>query len=316
MVEIDRRVRALAWVTRRIMPVTSMTEDRIVKVQKRGIPDNAVTRFQLGAAVAGASLEDRVIPGPGGDLPVRVYRPRRGSANALIVYFHGGGFAFGALRMGDWLCSNVAVNVGTVVVSVDYRLAPVHKFPAAVEDCYAATEWVAEHFGGFPLGLMGESAGANLAAVTCLLARDSGGPVISHQVLLYPPVDMTDESRPAAAYDDAPFLSLAERQLYRRFYLGDADPADPRVSPLRAKDHAGLPPALIQTGEHDPLRDGAIHYADALRAADVPVRLTEYVGMPHGFMNFPNICRAVPQALSELCAEQRAALTGGRHDGR
>ena len=301
MVAMDRRVRVLAWVTGRITAASLTSEGRVVAMQKRGIPDNVLTRYQLGAAVPGAGVEDRVIPGPGGDLPVRVYQPAR--AHALVVYFHGGGFTVGSIRMGDWLCSNVAAKVGAVVVSVGYRLAPVHKFPAAVEDCYAATSWAAQNWAGQPLAVMGESAGANLAAVTCLLARDRGGPAISQQTLLYPPVDMT-----VSGGTDAPFLSVRERAAYLRYYLGDADHADPRVSPLLAKDHAGLPPALIQVGEHDPLREGCVRYADTLRAAGVPVRFTEYVGMPHGFVNFPNICRAAPQALSEICAEQHAAL--------
>lgn len=152
---------------------------------------------------------------------------------------------------------------------------------------------------------MGESAGGNLAAVTCLLARDRGGPKISHQALLYPPTDMTRMPRKAAK---ALIIPEADMQAYRRLYLGDADPADPRVSPLLAADHTGLPPALIQVGEHDPLREDAVRYAAALRSAGVPVRFTEYVGMPHGYLNFPGICRAAPQAMAEICTEQAAAF--------
>ena len=295
MAKIDRRIRALAWVVSRITSADSMTEERLLKLQARNIPDNPVTRYQLGAAPAGVSSHDRVIPGPGGDLPVRIYRPDR-PADRTVVYLHGGGFVFGALRMGDWLCGNVAVNTGAVVVSVDYRLAPKHKFPAAVEDAYAAVSWAAAEYPG-DLAVMGESAGANLTAVVCLLARDRGGPAISRQGLIYPPVDLTEELSA-----DSPFLTRSEGRLYRSYYLGDEDPSDFRVSPLLAADHSGLPSALIQIGEHDPLRAGAARYADVLRSAGVPVRFTEYVGMPHGFLNFPNICRAAPQALSELCA--------------
>jgi acetyl esterase/lipase len=296
MVKMDRRVQALAWVVRRVVPVT---DDRLARMQARNVPDNALTRYQLGAAPPGVDLKDRTIPD---GRPVRVYVPP-GTPGPVIVHFHGGGFVFGGLRMGDWLCGNVAARVGAVVVSVDYRLAPAHKFPVAIEDCYAATRWAADQFAGAPLGVMGESAGANLAAVVCLLARDRGGPRIAHQALLYPPVDMTNTTA-----SDAPFLTAAQQRFYKRSYLGDADPADPRVSPLLASDHSGLPPALIVAGEHDPLLASANAYAAALRKAGVPVRFTEYVGMPHGFMNFPNICRAAPQALSELCAEQRAVL--------
>jgi acetyl esterase len=236
----------------------------------------------------------------------------------VIVYFHGGGFSFGNLRMGDWLCSSAALRVGAVVVSVDYRLAPTHAFPAAVEDSYAALVWAAENAvrigagQGGALGLAGESAGANLAAVTSMLARDRGGPAVSHQALLYPPTDMRDTAAAAEADPHAPFLSAEELLTFRRLYLGpDGDPEDPRASPLLAASQAGLPPTLIQVAEHDPLKHDGIRYAVALKAAGVPVRLTEYVGMPHGFANFPGLCRPAHQALSELCAEQREALGVG-----
>jgi len=159
---------------------------------------------------------------------------------------------------------------------------------------------------------MGESAGGNLSAVTCLIARDRGGPAISHQALIYPATDMT-KGAPASADPSAPFLSAAEISAYKRLYLGpDGDPANPWASPLLAADHAGLPPALIQVGEYDPLRDDGVRYAAALRAAGVPVRFTEYVGMPHGFVNFPGLSRAAHQALAEVCAEQAAALAPPR----
>jgi acetyl esterase len=152
---------------------------------------------------------------------------------------------------------------------------------------------------------MGESAGGNLSAVVCLLARDRGGPAIGHQALLYPATDMT--AVPTAAANTL-IISEPEMRAYRRHYLGDADPRDTRASPLLAGDHSGLPSALIQVAEHDPLRDDGARYAATLRAAGVPVRFTEYVGMPHGYLNFPGLCRSAPQALAELCAEQRAAL--------
>jgi acetyl esterase len=211
--------------------------------------------------------------------------------------------------MSDWLCSNVAAAVGAVVVSVDYRLAPTNRFPAAVDDCYAALTWAADHAGaGGPIGVMGESAGGNLSAVVCLLARDRGGPALSHQTLLYPATNLTRVAPPPSSGEKPLFLSVPEMQAYRLYYLGDSDPADVRASPLLAPDHHGLPPALIQVGEHDPLRADGVAYAEALRAAGVPVRLTEYVGMPHGYLNFPGLCRLAPQALAEITAEQRAAL--------
>ena len=329
MARMDLRVRAWGAITRRQAPVVRLTDAQVIAMQSRPVPDNVVTGWLFGSAPPGTVVSDRTVPGPdGNDIPVRIYRSAdsgsaadgtraRAGARPLVVYFHGGGFVFGGLRMGDWVCGNVAVRVGAVVVSVDYRLAPVHRFPAAVEDSYAALTWAAARAGELgatgPLGVMGESAGGNLSAVICLLARDRGGPAISHQGLMYPVTDMRDSatsSASALANRGAPFLSPEEMTAYRKLYLGsDGDRSDPRASPLLAASHVGLPPALIQVAEHDPLRDDGSRYADTLRAADVPVRLTEYVGMPHGFMNFPGLCRGAPQALSELCAEQRAALT-------
>jgi acetyl esterase len=293
MAPIDRRLRLWAWITQRQSAATLQGADTVIAMQSREFPDNAVTNFIFGTTRPGIEVSDRTIPGPGGDLKVRVYRPGGPAAGPrpLVVNAHGGGFVFGALRMSDWLCSNVASSVGAVVVSVEYRLAPVHHLGA-----------------GGPIGVMGESAGGTLSAVVSLLARDRGGPALSHQALLYPATDLTRVAPPPATGEKPLFLSTSEMQAYRRYYLADADPADFRASPLLAADHTGLPPALIQVGEHDPLRADGVRYAGALRAAGVPVRLTEYVGMPHGYLNFPGVCRLAPQALAEICAEQKAAL--------
>lgn len=314
MARLDRRVRVLGWVLRRTASVQTMSAQDIIAAQSRTVGRNAVTDWMFGKMARGVEVQDRTFPGPTQELSLRVYRPSRagGGVRPLVLNFHGGGFVFGDLNQADWMCSSVAATVGAVVVSVNYRLAPTHPFPAAVEDCYAALTWAAEHASelgaGGPLGVMGESAGGNLSAVVCLLARDRGGPVIAHQALLYPATDTTMSGASVAANADAPILSRSEMLAYRRHYLGDADPADPRVSPLLAEDHSGLAPALVQVAEHDPLRDDGVRYAAALRSAGVPVRLTEYVGMPHGYLNFPGLCRSAPQALAELCSEQAAAL--------
>jgi acetyl esterase len=318
MARMDLRVRAWGWVARRQAPVVRLTESQVVALQQRRIPENALTGWLLGAIAPGTVVTNRVIPGAdGNDLPVRVYRPASvAGPRPLIVYFHGGGFVFGELRMGDWLCSSAAARIGAVVVSAGYPLAPARRFPDAVEDCYAAFTWAANNAAelgaGGPVGVMGESAGGNLSAVVALLARDRGGPKISHQALLYPATDMRDSATRTAsalANPNAPFLSPGEMTAYRDLYLGpDGDASDPKASPLLAASHDGLPPALIQVAEYDPLRDDGMSYAAALQTAGVPVRLTEYVGMPHGFLNMPGLCRGAPQALAELCAEQSLAL--------
>ena len=304
------------WVLRRQGSVAAMTDEKVIARQSIHVPSNALVNRFFGGVTPGTELRDLTIGGPAGDIPVRVYRPAGSPAGyrPLILNIHGGGFVFGTLRLADWMCSSVAVRVGAVVVSVDYRLAPLHPFPAAVDDCYAALEWAADNAAELGaatparIGVMGESAGGNLSAVMCLLARDRGGPRISHQALLYPATDLTTVPQPAGR---SLIISGPDMHAYRRMYLGDADPADPRISPLRAASLAGLPPALVQVAEHDPLREDGVRYAEALRSAGVPVRLTEYVGMPHGYLNFPGVCRAAPQALAEICAEQKAALAPG-----
>jgi acetyl esterase len=312
MARVDRRVRLWNWAIRRQGSIGRLSADQIAALQARRVPSNGLTNRIFGAVVPGTVVADRTIPGPGGELPVRIYRPGTPGPEPrpLVVYFHGGGFVVGELRLGDWLCSNVAQSVGAVVVSVAYRLAPAHPFPAAVDDCYAAVVWAGENAAELgaegPLGVMGESAGANLSAVVSLLARDRGGPTIAHQALLYPPTDMVSES---TATSQTLIIPIEEIRAFRRHYLADADPHDPRLSPLLAEDHTRLPAALIQVAEHDPLRNDGIRYAAALRAAGVPVRFTEYVGAPHGYLNFPGVCRCAPQALSELLQEQAAALT-------
>jgi acetyl esterase/lipase len=313
MARIDLRLRAWGWLTRRLVRVETMTEAAITVAQARRVPANAVTNWLFGTVPSGIDVTDRAVAGPAGDIAVRVYRPGASAGRPLVVYFHGGGFVFGNLDLGNWICGTVAARVGAVVVSVDYRLAPKHRFPAAVEDCYAALTWAAGNAAGLgaagPIGVMGESAGGTLAAVMCLLARERGGPEIRHQALVYPAADMTVERDPGLPGPGTLFLSVPEMAAYRRHYLGpDGDPAHPWASPLLATDHTGLPPALIQVAEHDPLREDGERYAAALRAAGVPVRFTEYVGVPHGFVNFPGLSTAAHQAMAEICAEQAAAL--------
>jgi acetyl esterase len=196
-------------------------------------------------------------------------------------------------------------------VSVDYRLAPAHRFPAAVEDCWDALRWAAGNAASLGatanrLGVMGESAGGNLAAVMCLMARAHGGIRIDHQALIYPAVDVLAETESRRRYADGMILTGADVAAFHRHYLGpDPDPCDWRVSPLRASSHAGLPPALVQVAGHDMLRDEGVAYARALEAAGVPVTRTEYSAMPHGYLNFPRFSRDARAAIDEVVAAQR-----------
>jgi acetyl esterase len=240
-----------------------------------------------------------------GGIPVRIYRPSgAGDPLPLIMNFHGGGFITGDPQQSQWWCSSIAHDARAVVVSVDYRLAPEHPYPAAPEDCYASTVWCAEHaselgIDASRIGVMGDSAGGNLAAVVSLMARDRSGPQIALQVLLYPAVDMLNAYPSEDENEFAPILGKADLNVSDIYCPGRED--EPYASPLFG-EHEGLPPALIQTAQHDPLRDQGRVYADALRKADVDVRLTNYVDAVHGYASLPGVVPVARQALAEAVA--------------
>jgi acetyl esterase/lipase len=237
-----------------------------------------------------------------------------GDAPPLVVFIHGGGWTSGTLDTYDWFASSIARDAYAVVASLNHRLEPGHRWPAAADAAYAATVDLIGR--GAELGadtsrvaVVGDSAGGNLAAVVALMARDRSGPAIAFQGLVYPAIDMTMASPSIEEHATAPILMKADLLAFRRHYLRDQDPRHPYASPLLVDDLSGLPPALIQVAEHHPLRDDGLRYAAALQRAGSAVRTTTYVRMPHGFMAFPRISRAAPQALGELCQELRTALS-------
>jgi len=258
-------------------------------------------------------VADRQIPGPSGPLPIRIYRPGTGT-RPVIVYFHGGGWVICGLDSHDAGCRALANATGAVVVSVDYRLAPEHPFPAPLEDCFAATGWVAAHGSELDvdparLAVMGDSAGGNLAAAVCLRARDAGSPHIAFQVAVYPAVagDLALPSQEENA--EGYFLTRADMEWYWHHYVPDpADRANPLAAPLLAEDLRGLPPCHIVTAEHDPLRDEGEAYANRLREAGVPSTNTRYGGMIHGFFNMGALLPAAAQAFDDTAAVLRRAL--------
>jgi acetyl esterase len=261
-----------------------------------------------------ASIAERSVPGPAGAIAVRVYAPAAGRALAGIVYFHGGGFVIGGLDSHDGTCRALANASGCAVVSVDYRLAPEHRFPAAPEDCYAALRFVAER--GEELGIdprrlavAGDSAGGNLAAVTALLARERRGPDLRFQLLVYP---VADHAFDTASYRDNAegyFLTTAMMRWFWGHYLERPEQGDdPLASPLRAKDLAGLPPALVITAEYDPLRDEGEAYAERLRKAGVAAELLRYDGQIHGFFSLFDALDDGRAAVERAGAALRAAL--------
>jgi acetyl esterase len=243
---------------------------------------------------------------------LRLYRPVRDEKLPALVYFHGGGWTIGDIDTHDVLCRQLAVGARCVVVSVDYRLAPEYPFPAAVEDCYAATRYVAENAAKLDIGAIavgGDSAGGNLAAVVSLLARDGGGPAIAFQLLIYPATDQraatASHERNAQGY----LLTRDAIEYFRRAYLpGQKDWADWRASPLLATSHAQLPPALVITAGYDPLLDEGRAYAERLKAAGVAVAYREYADMVHGFILFGGVLDTANAAVADCCAALRDAF--------
>ncbi len=254
-------------------------------------------------------IENRVVPGPGGELPVRIYRPEGLGPHPILMFFHGGGFVLGSLDTAESVCRALSARSGSVVVSVDYRLAPEHKFPAAVDDCLAATRWAAAQaaaIGGDAsrLAVSGDSAGGNLAAVVALRCRDEGGPPLRGQLLIYP---ITDHySAGMASYEanaEGYFLTKAGMQWFLDHYLdGAEDAAHPHLAPLRAEDLGGLPPAFVITAEFDPLRDEGDRYAERLRAAGVETVHRPCPGMIHGFFARVGLIDRADEVIGESCA--------------
>ena len=235
-----------------------------------------------------AGVLDRSIPGPGGPIPVRIYTPSSPAPRGALVYCHGSGFVIFDLDSHDAECRALCNRAGITVVSVDYRLAPEHKFPAAIEDAWSALEWTAAHaaeLGVDParLAVGGDSAGGNLAAVLAQLARDRGGPRLAFQLLVYPVTDLRMAHPSMDENADGYGLTKAQMAWFIAQYVrGEADKLDPRGSPLLAKSCADLAPALVITAEYDPLRDEGEEYARRLIGAGVRTTLTRYTGMIHG----------------------------------
>jgi acetyl esterase len=261
-------------------------------------------------------VESRVVAGPAGAIPVRVYRPE-GDAGALpgiLVWYHGGGWVIGDLDTADTTCRKLVNRSGAVVVSVDYRLAPEHPAPAGLDDCWAALRWVADHgteVGGDPLRLAvgGDSAGGNLAALVSVLARDAGGPTLRHQLLVYPATDLT-MSCPSHVENGTGYMLTSESTAwFLSHYLGPgSDPSAPALSPLFTEDLACVAPAHVVTAEFDPLRDEGEAYAVRLADAGVPVDVRRYEGMIHGFFQMGAVTPVADAAVTEAATRLAAAL--------
>ena len=263
--------------------------------------------------VAVGRIENFTIPGSAGGIRARAYAPIAAvGPQPALIYFHGGGFVVGGLESHDGICRLLTAEGGFKVIAVDYRLAPEHAFPAAVDDAWAATTWAAEHtdeLGGRPdaLAVGGDSAGGNLAAVCALKARDIGLP-LALQLLVYPVTDADLDTSTYREFADGYFLTAYSMKWFWDHYLPEGDRFQPDASPLRADDVSGTAPALVITAEFDPLRDEGEAYARRLEEAGVPVTLSRYDGMIHGFYRMPAVIDRANDALAESSAALRAAF--------
>ncbi len=261
-----------------------------------------------------AAVAHRFITTPTADIAIRVYTPYGEGPFPGLVYFHGSGWVVLNLEVCDTTVRALANSTGCVVVAVNYQKAPEHPFPIPFEDCWTATRWTAEHaeelgIDGSRLGVVGDSAGGNLAAAVALAARDAGGPALAFQALIYPAVDHGWDTASAHENAEGYLLQRASMEWFWNHYTpGGRDAGDWRASPLRAADHSGLPPAFIATAEFDPLRDDGRAYAAKLRQAGVPVSYSEYAGMIHGFYWMQGISDVAKQLHAELAREVRTAL--------
>ena len=261
-----------------------------------------------------AKVEDRTIPGVSAGIPVRIYTPEGSGPFPVLAWYHGGGWVVGNLETADGTARHLAVGVGCVVVSVDYRLAPEAKFPAAADDCYAATQWIARNASSINvdpsrIAVGGDSAGGNLGAVVWLMVKDRGGPAIALQLLVYPVT--VKEFSTDSYWENANGYGLtldAMKWYWDHYVSSDEDASNPYAAPLVAKDLSGLPPALVITAEFDPLRDEGEAYAARLEQAGVPSTCSRYDGMIHGFFGMSAVLDKGKQAIAEASAALKQAF--------
>ncbi len=272
-----------------------------------------------GEPVAVASVADRTVPGPAGEIPVRVVVPEvagGGTPTGVLVWFHGGGWVIGDLDTSESAARRLAALAGCVVVSVDYRLAPEDPAPAGLADCWAATTWVADHrdelgVPGGPMAVGGDSAGGNLAALVALRAAGEGRPTLAHQLLVYPATDLTMSCPSITENGEGYFLTRETMGWFTGHHLsGGADPADPGVSPLFASDDAlaGVAPALVIVAGFDPLRDEGRAYGEKLAAAGISAQVVEYPTMIHGFFQMAGVTPLAIEAATVAAEALRAAF--------
>lgn len=308
MSSLAPRTRVFAMVLKRLStPVEEATDHAKLRAERADLVDSAAGRLVFGTPDRRAKVEEIEIGLKGRTLRALVHRPSGvGGDRPVVVNFHGGGWVQGAPEQSAWLASRVAARSGAVVISPTYRLAPEHPYPAAVDDTWGALQWIADKAGKLGIdpdriGVMGDSAGGNLAAVNALQAREAGGPKIRAQILIYPAVEMYDKFASELRMPDEAVLTSANMRAFAHLYMGDAyGTPDWQASPLRSDSLADLPPAFILTADHDPLLDNGIRYRDALQKEGVDVTYREYEGAVHGFISLPGVVPVAHRAADDI----------------
>ena len=295
------------------MPLARFRADFDAFPKNIGIPCEPVAR-----------VRDRDVPGPHGPIPLRIYWPRDAAVSGanpdtlpILIHFHGSGFVVGGLESHDAGCRTLCNQAACIVVAVDYRKAPEHRFPTGIDDCWAATQWTATNAQALNgdagrMAVFGDGSGGNNAAVISQQARQARGPALALQVLVYPPLDLSTDSASFETYGEGYNLTARLMRWFIGQYLRDeADRTDPRASPLRARDFTGLPPAFVLTVGYDPLRDEQLAYIERLRAAKVPVEHSDHADQFHGFWFMGARLDAAPRAHAEVATALRAAFALG-----
>lgn len=297
-----------------LLGITTLPFGALSAMEARQHFDKFTEARKMNAVEPVDEVRDFVIDGPAGPVPVRAYSPACETPAPAFIYFHGGGWVLGGLESHDHICRALANGVPCKVFSVDYRLAPEHKFPAALDDSFAATTWIADHAAELNIDLGriavgGDSAGGNLATVVAHLAREHSAPHLVYQLLIYPATDMRMMAASIEENANAPILTKEAMHWFIGHYLnGDGDRHNPLASPLLATDLSGLPPAFIITAECDPLRDEGEAYGILLKKEGVPVEVERYAGMPHGFFSMAGGLETARQAVADAVHRLQAAF--------
>ena len=300
------KLKLLLWVNNLIY---KLDFDKITVEGFRDFADNRDLAILDGKPIQLPHVKDIACEGRNGIIPMRLYTPENAENAPVIVFYHGGGFVIGNLKSHDKVCRRLCEMNKAFVVAIDYRLAPEHKFPAAPEDCYDATKWVAENiaeYGGNPekLVVCGDSAGGNLAAVTAIQARDLGTPKIAAQILVYPMVEAR-MLHPSINENAIGYILTKDMMTWftNNYVRDESDKVNPLMSPILTPDLSNLPPALIQTAGFDPLRDEGIEYAQKLKAAGNQVKHTNYEGLVHTYFTMPDFSKKCLSAHQEIADE-------------